>query len=34
MLNFRKVGGIWFVSLGRVRLSFCLARANSEYLRG
>lgn len=23
--SIRKVGGIWFLSIGRIRLSFCLA---------
>ena len=26
VMRLRKVGGIWFVRLGRARLSFCIAR--------
>lgn len=30
MIGWRKVGGIWFVRVGRVRLSFCMARTQRQ----
>lgn len=30
MLNLKKIGGLWFLRIGRLRVSFCIAKHQPE----